>query len=1595
MIQCLGMADFHIRGIETGQLEPAGLNYCRQNGLGTEYSSENWTIIKDSDHHEELLIVGNTVIWTIAGILKRAFGFEEEEQTVRHALFVLFPSSEQQPGEVQSQRSLQLGVNTQSQSRVSALNRAFKSTANVVHADPRLSDSSDNERALVVILDELAYIYYLDGRRDIVNMPFKVRKAAAATPTGIVLERLLDIDEFPVRYRDRADQIPKFFFLPEPLAELGLMAGTSGTLKMPKCDDEMCYLDGSFFVTYSPRRQKISIWSISRRSDTQPAHHSSSLTGGHTRRRSSMRSSVVNVLRQEDSEEDRRTASTRTDSVLLDRMVSTEIDTAVLFNESGALRRDFELEHLESLPLICADRGPDVFTLRRSVSTLVLCLHSASEQVLVELLVRKLNQARPKLVKSSRLSCSNAIPLSLHGEEFVLVQDTAQVLYLRAPMSPDIIVQPQPRTTRITQYRKSEFAGLDAEGSLRKIILEPGLTDPSIKHFLQGLQAVMHMQHYRYLLAVLIDARYRMGAQAELDIFASTIFAIFLKPTSSQLDVPQDHEDADYLVFSWISLAHTTCRLHDLTVLQGYLPQVLLSIHFVSEEMALDCLSRHHRAAILPLLIQLANWLGWEGYVEYYGSQITLSTNLALDDPLEHLKFPMPSDGPPSFFRWARALLSGEKQRMQTIELLSPAHKDSNNPYQPKQISTRSVCPVTLALAKIYEALVVYSKSLHEFIEAISSLHFSLDDLERLPQAVATPIREAIAHCASNPLPHWSIEILIFIGRQDLVDFVSTRRHRSSIHASEEVNVVALASSEAGNDSYEKVELASADKLTKSEHDPIGHLIFHEDRRLQEISRMLKCHKTTSVQFVINEQLGEAEQLRQQQSFAVSVAKRTMAVPIGRGLLGYNLRTPLPTQKFPLAKLNFDVKLRPAQITVNEDKTILTPTVKSWCQFHNGVAAGLSVSQDSKEISASWIVYNKPEELTNGHAGFLLGLGLNGHLKAIATWHAFNYLTSKHTMTSIGLLLGLSASFIGSVEPMITKLLSVHILALLPPGSNELNLSGITQAAGVVGIGLLHYQTGHRRMSEVMLKEISNADNSNDHFRDEGYRLAAGLSLGIINVGNGGSRQGSRHMNFLRLLVDCVQGFDREADDLDVKMPGAIIALGLMYLKTENRYVADRLSVPSTQHEIHFFRPDLYLLRTLACGLIMWNELQPELGYVQSLLPPVWRARADLEGITWHNVDDLVLFNVIVGACLAMGIKNAGTLNIRARDFILQYLDKFIALSDIKATGVDQESNVIAGRTFLGVLAYASSMIMAGSGDLEVLRRLRRLHYRLHSESTYGDYVAVEMSIGLLFLGGGRSSLHRSNIAICSYVAAFYPILPSSTNDNRSHLQALRHLWVLGAEPRCIIPRESGKSQACLASIRIILRDPDLGHIDCTAPCLLPPLETVASINTIGDEYWPVSLDFQSSQDHLTAFRRNQTIYVKRKDADHKPLAFNPDDKDSESSSTAKVIASMVGSSLPDGSEHLTKLLERALSSPDTRHSQILLIRMSLTACVNNPKDRTKLDEVRLVLAYWESTQHGALKAKFSNCERMLDVEFIEQLRLDLWRLISDSGEGA
>lgn len=106
-------------------------------------------------------------------------------------------------------------------------------------------------------------------------------------------------------------------------------------------------------------------------------------------------------------------------------------------------------------------------------------------------------------------------------------------------------------------------------------------------------------------------------------------------------------------------------------------------------------------------------------------------------------------------------------------------------------------------------------------------------------------------------------------------------------------------------------------------------------------------------------------------------------------------------------------------------------------------------------------------------------------------------------------------------------------------------------------------------------------------------------------------------------------------------------------------------------------------------------------------------------------------------------------------------------------------------------VALSLGCVMAGSGDLDSLRLLRELRWKV-DDVIYGSHLSLSMSIGLLFLAGGTYSLRRDPISTASLLLSICPRYPARTLDNQYHLQALRHLYVLATETRALHSIGSG-----------------------------------------------------------------------------------------------------------------------------------------------------------------------------------------------------------
>ncbi|CAB3228222.1 unnamed protein product [Arctia plantaginis] len=562
------------------------------------------------------------------------------------------------------------------------------------------------------------------------------------------------------------------------------------------------------------------------------------------------------------------------------------------------------------------------------------------------------------------------------------------------------------------------------------------------------------------------------------------------------------------------------------------------------------------------------------------------------------------------------------------------------------------------------------------------------------------------------------------------------------------------------------------------------------------------------------------------------------------------------------------------------------PAAHAWPSFHNGAAAGLAlVPLSGLTIDSEWVLYNKPRgttEMSTEHAGFLMGLGLNGHLRDMPFMNIYEYLVKCNEMISVGLLLGLAATYRGTMDVQATKMMSIHLEPLLPPTSIELDIQQNILVAALLGVGLIYQGTAHTHYSQLLLLEIGKppGPEMENCVEREGYALAAGLALGLVCAGAARARsaQAAPLAHKLRTYMlggdkHPLTGSQKEkykqgsfairegaTVNLDVTSPGATLALGLIYMRSGSAALAAWLQPPRTAYHLDFVRPDLLMLRIIARGLVLWDSIEPTEEWVESQVPETIKPYCFVKP-TEDNIDyeamNQAYCNIIAGACFALGLRFAGSGCEEARDVALRYARVLLAVG---AKSVAE----LAGRSTLEacmcVCLLAAGMVMAGRGDLDVLRVCRRLRARTPAHAphphapalTHGGQMAVHCTIGLLFLGGGRATLSTTPTAVAALLAAFFPKFPTHSEDNRYHLQAFRHLYVLAVEARLILPRDLSTEKLCYAHIQVI----DLQGVvkEMKAPCIIPELNTLKEVKINDPRYWPITFQKDRNWDQLKLF---------------------------------------------------------------------------------------------------------------------------------------------
>ncbi|CAK0790532.1 unnamed protein product [Prorocentrum cordatum] len=439
-------------------------------------------------------------------------------------------------------------------------------------------------------------------------------------------------------------------------------------------------------------------------------------------------------------------------------------------------------------------------------------------------------------------------------------------------------------------------------------------------------------------------------------------------------------------------------------------------------------------------------------------------------------------------------------------------------------------------------------------------------------------------------------------------------------------------------------------------------------------------------------------------------------------------------------------------------------------------------------------------------------------------------------------------------------------------------------------------------MTELLVAEIGRKPSDRSLNDREGYSLAAGFALGCVCLGLGAEAPGLADLQLHTWLLRYVHGGaemsvpgaaardqkdnpnhdpatcssllqEPEGINMSVTSAGGCVALGLVFLRTGNEAVASRIVIPQNVFQLDYVRPDFAMLRLVARCLIMWEGIEASDAWVDQQVPPFLLqlesaalaagrsedhdgrpgalGRPQTPAGSPPDIDWLLVgqtrASLAAGACLAVGLRFAGTGDAGAKRLLIARLQQFrdarrndahpALMASQPTPGMDLDRSTL--ETCQSALAVALGMVMAGTGDLSALKALRSLRKKADQETSYGVHMATHMAIGFVFLGGGRYTFGQDPVSIAALLMATFPRFPTALTDNRCHLQAFRNLYVLAAKPRGVEAVEVETQQP--VDLQVLV-ETSRG----TEPTMLSQLmltsDDVQSVTLQSEGYWPVTI---------------------------------------------------------------------------------------------------------------------------------------------------------
>lgn len=657
---------------------------------------------------------------------------------------------------------------------------------------------------------------------------------------------------------------------------------------------------------------------------------------------------------------------------------------------------------------------------------------------------------------------------------------------------------------------------------------------------------------------------------------------------------------------------------------------------------------------------------------------------------------------------------------------------------------------------------------------------------------------------------------------------------------------------------------------------------------------------------------------------------------VARGAVDFNTESTSLTELIRIPEVNLKFYIKENCMSLSYSFNAENPEDRSamiWADFHNGVAAALKLSRNAlerldRESIRTWIDYQRTETTRYDHAGLLFGLGLQGLFECFTTGDIYANFKTCNDARIIGTIFGLAIPKLFSkkteTEETILKAFNLHLeFNYLTP---EFKISRIIQSAALIAIGIYHHGLSKKSFTETMLVQIAaKAINENNSDR-ECYSLAAGFALGLLNLGKGSKIPSVQEANIDERLFRYIEGgqieskpstkpinpnnvfFSEKKGDFQpsnvlesthintqVTAPSALIALMLIHMKTSNKIISSRIAIPSTLFEVIYANPFHTFLKVLARNLIEWDSIKISSEFVRSAVPETIRFIHDNDfpkifekyqlNPNFANLDYQVLtmlYHFITAASIfSLCLKFAGTADTALKRLVVKQIKTFQKIPLLEKVfafdhGVKNQLDSYTYNQILCILSFSLSILMAGYCDIESFKLINELKSRLRRgkgvSGEYGFNLALEMAAGFLFLGNGSYTFGNKNFQIACLLMATYPIFPTDINDNKYHLQTLRHFYVLASEENLfnLLDVDTMKPVQLTVQVESISLQGELRVETKLTPLFLKSTNIWRKLKILNEDFHRLDFRFDQSQ----AFKPKY-LFVKRKflfDVDLKKL---------------------------------------------------------------------------------------------------------------------------